>query len=146
MTNNQHSSDSGLASTQANAAALSPADDVPQQDGMRTVQSMPTSAASKQLRTVDLLMLAVGTFTLGVDGFVLAGLLPHVASDLHVSISTAGQLTTLFALVYAVGSPVIAALTGSWDRKTLLAGGMAVFIVGIVLQALGQNFLTVAGA
>lgn len=96
------------------------------------------------LRTADLLILAVGTFTLGVDGFVLSGLLPQVSADLHVSVGTAGQLTTLFAVVYAVGSPVIAALTGDWDRRTLLAGGMAVFVAGVLLQATGPSFPVVA--
>ena len=52
----------------------------------------------------SLFILAIGTFTLGVNGFVLSGLLPQVATSLHVLASTAGQLTTLFALVYAVGS------------------------------------------
>lgn len=96
------------------------------------------------LRTIDLLVLSVGTFTLGVDGFVLAGLLPQVSASLHVSPSTAGQLTTLFALVYAVGSPVIAALAGNWDRRRLLAAGMAVFMVGVAIQAIGQSFTAVA--
>jgi DHA1 family inner membrane transport protein len=100
--------------------------------------------ATRHLRFVDLLILATGTFTLGVDGLVLSGLLPQVASDLHVSLSAAGQLTTLFAIVYAIGSPVISALTGDWDRRTLLAAGMAVFIVGMVLQASGPVFLVVA--
>ncbi len=145
----------GLASAPARPAAARPADGAPRQhadqsaaaggDRARTVRDMPSRSASQRLGTAGLLILAVGTFTLGVDGFVLAGLLPQVSSDLHVSVSTAGQLTTVFALVYAVGSPVIAALTGSWDRRALLAGGMAVFIVGIVLQATGPNFLTVAG-
>ncbi|MFI1912275.1 MFS transporter [Nocardia sp. NPDC020380] len=93
---------------------------------------------------VDLLILAIGTFTLGVDGYVVSGLLPEVSADLHVSVSTAGQLTSLFALVYAIGSPIIAALTGNWDRRVLLAGGMAVFIVGMVLQASGPDFPIVA--
>ena len=67
------------------------------------VMAEPT--AMRTLRTTDLLILSIGTFTLGVDGFVLSGLLPQVAVSLHVSASTAGQLTTLFALVYAAGSP-----------------------------------------
>jgi DHA1 family inner membrane transport protein len=86
------------------------------------VTAEPT--ATRMLRPVDLLILSIGTFTLGVDGFVLSGLLPQVAASLHVSASTAGQLTTLFALVYAVGSPVIAAAAGAWDRRALLAAGL----------------------
>jgi len=100
--------------------------------------------ASRLLRPVDLLILSTGTFTLGVDGFVLSGLLPQVAASLHVSASTAGQLTTLFALVYAVSSPVIAALAGAWDRRKLLAAGLAVFIAGMVVQAAGPDFAAVA--
>ncbi len=41
-------------------------------------------AATRMLRTTDLLILSIGTFTLGVDGFVLSGLLPQVAASLHV--------------------------------------------------------------
>lgn len=100
-------------------------------------------AMARRLRTTDLLILSVGTFTLGVDGFVLSGLLPQVASSLHVSPSTAGQLTTLFALVYALGSPVIAAVAGNWDRRALLAVGMTVFIAGIIVQATGPDFAAV---
>jgi DHA1 family inner membrane transport protein len=102
------------------------------------------SAAPRLLRTTDLLILSIGTFTLGVDGFVLSGLLPQVAASLHVSASTAGQLTTLFALVYAVSSPVIAALAGAWDRRALLAAGLAVFTAGMVVQATGPDFAAVA--
>lgn len=93
-----------------------------------------------------LLVLAVGTFTVGTDGFVLNGLLPVIAADLHVTESIAGQLTTVFALTYAVASPLIAAFTGSWDRRWVLAGGMALFTVGMAGQALGTSFAVVAAA
>jgi DHA1 family inner membrane transport protein len=101
-------------------------------------------AAPRTLRTADLLMLSIGTFTLGVDGFVLSGLLPQVAASLHVTVAAAGQLTTLFALVYAVGSPVIAAAAGAWDRRELLTAGMGVFVAGMIVQATGPDFAAVA--
>lgn len=75
-----------------------------------------------------LIILAVGTFVLGVDGFVLPGLLPDVARDLSVSVATAGQLTTAFAVAYAVGSPIIATLTGRLDRRVVISIGMAIFL------------------
>lgn len=117
---------------------------------MNTARTQPSATttpgppATGGLRTVALLVLSIGTFTLGVDGFVLSGLLPQVADSLHVSASTAGQLTTLFALVYAAGSPVIAALAGNWDRRVLLATGMVVFIAGVIMQATGPTFAAVA--
>jgi DHA1 family inner membrane transport protein len=94
----------------------------------------------------NLLVLAVGVFTVGTDLFVLNGLLPTIARDLHVTESTAGQLTTVFAVTYAVGSPLIAAFTGSWDRRLLLGGGMVVFVAGMVGQAVGATFLALAVA
>ncbi|WP_405493011.1 MFS transporter [Nocardia sp. NBC_00511] len=112
--------------------------------GMRTEPGTRSEPSAKNLTVVDLVILAVGAFTLGVDGYVLSGLLPEVAADLRVSVGTAGQLTALFAIAYAVGSPIIATCTGSWDRRILLAGGMIVFTVGTVLQAAGPDFATVA--
>jgi len=94
--------------------------------------------------TLHLIVLSADTFTLGIDGFVLSGLLPQVSPSLHVSVSTAGQLTTLFAIVYALGSPVIAAIAGNWDRRALLAIGMSVFMAGITIQAIGASFAVVA--
>jgi MFS transporter, DHA1 family, inner membrane transport protein len=111
-------------------------------DAAQAVTAEP--AAPRTLRTADLLMLSIGTFTLGVDGFVLSGLLPQVAASLHVTVAAAGQLTTLFALVYAVGSPVIAAAAGTWDRRVLLTGGMGVFVAGMIVQATGPDFGAVA--
>lgn len=115
---------------------------------MTSATAPPTTASSSptagRLRIADLVILSVGTFTLGVDGFVLSGLLPQVAGSLHVSASTAGQLTTLFALVYAVGSPIIATVAGNWDRRALLAAGMTVFLGGVAVQAVGTTFAEVA--
>jgi MFS transporter, DHA1 family, inner membrane transport protein len=94
-------------------------------DTAQRVTVKAVQGAPRALGTGGLPILSIGTFTLGVDGFVLSGLLPQVAASLHVSASTARQLTTLFALVYAVCSPVIAAAAGAWDRRVLLTAGMA---------------------
>ncbi|HWC79491.1 MAG TPA: MFS transporter [Pseudonocardiaceae bacterium] len=97
------------------------------------------------LRGWHLAVLAGGTFTLGMDGFVLPGLLPEIARSLSVPVAVAGQLTTIFAVTYAIGSPVIATLTGRWDRRVLLGGGLALFLLGMVAQALGASFAVVVG-
>jgi predicted MFS family arabinose efflux permease len=90
--------------------------------------------------TLWLALLAVGTFVLGVDAFVLPGLLPSVARDLNVSVASAGQLTTAFAVTYAISSPVIAAATGAADRRAVLVGGMAAFLLAMIAQATGPTF------
>lgn len=98
---------------------------------------------SNDLPTWRLVVLAVGTFVLGVDGFVLPGLLPDVARSLSVSVATAGQLGAAFAVAYAIGSPVVATVTGRVDRRTVIAVGMGVFLVGMVMQAAGGTYLVV---
>lgn len=77
--------------------------------------------------------LALGTFAVGTESFMIAGLLPGMAKDLDVSVATAGQLVTVFALAYALSSPVLAALTGNLNRRRLLIGAMALFAVANLL-------------
>lgn len=101
------------------------------------------SNSRNETSTLQLSLLAAGTFVLGTDGFVLPGLLPAVARDLGVGVATAGQLTTVFAIVYAISSPLIATVTGRLDRRFVLAGGMAVFLAGMVAQATGPTFVVV---
>ena len=92
------------------------------------------NAYTRNLRMPELLVLALGAFTHGVDRHLLTGLMPQVSTDLHVSASTFGPSTALFAAVFAVASPIIAALTESWERRLLLGVSMAMFLAGILLQ------------
>ena len=88
-----------------------------------------------------LLVLALGTFAIGTGSFVFAGLLGDVAEDLSVSVPTAGQLITLYAIVYAVGSPVLVTITSQVGRKRLLIVSLAAFTAAnaaaVVLSSFG---------
>jgi predicted MFS family arabinose efflux permease len=75
-------------------------------------------------------VLAACTFAVGVDSFVIAGILPGIASSTGVGIATAGQLVTAYALAYAVLTPVMATLTAGWDRRRVLLTGLAIFVAG----------------
>lgn len=86
-----------------------------------------------------LLALAAGMFAVGTDSFVVAGILPQVAKSLDVSISAAGQMVTVYALSYALLSPVIAAVASHWPRKRLLLAGMAIFIAGNAITAMAPT-------
>jgi predicted MFS family arabinose efflux permease len=86
-----------------------------------------------------LLALAAGMFAVGTDSFVVAGILPQVANSLNVSVSVAGQMVTVYALSYALLSPLIAAFAAHWPRKHLLLAGLAVFIVGNMITALAPT-------
>ncbi|KAB8190680.1 MFS transporter [Nonomuraea phyllanthi] len=84
--------------------------------------------------------LAVGNFAIGTGMFVTAGLLAPISADLGISSSAAGQLMTVFALAYAVLSPLLAALTARLSRRNLLLIAMSVFVLGNLLTALAPTY------
>jgi predicted MFS family arabinose efflux permease len=86
-----------------------------------------------------LIVLAAGMFAIGTDSFVVAGILPQISKSLGVSIGVAGQMVTLYALSYALLSPVIAATAAHWPRKRLLLAGLAVFVVGNLITAIAPT-------
>jgi predicted MFS family arabinose efflux permease len=90
--------------------------------------------------TSRLYPLAVGNFAIGTGMFVTAGLLPPISKDLGISSSAAGQLMTVFALAYAVLSPVLAAMTARLSRRTVLLVALGVFVLGNVLTALAPTY------
>lgn len=77
-------------------------------------------------------MLALGNFAVGTGSFVLAGLLGFVAEDLAVSVGAAGQLITAYAIVYAIGSPILVTATSNVPRRPLLLVSLAVFVLANV--------------
>jgi MFS transporter, DHA1 family, inner membrane transport protein len=87
-----------------------------------------------------LLVLALGMFALGTDSFVVAGVLPEIADSFGVSIGAAGQMTTVYAVTYALLAPIIAALAAHMARKRLLLGGLAVFVVANLGTAIAPTF------
>jgi DHA1 family inner membrane transport protein len=88
---------------------------------------------------VALLALAIAAFGIGTTEFVMMGLLPEVASTLHVSISEAGEYISTYALGVVVGAPLLTAAGMRFRRKTMLLGTMGLFVIGNSLCALAPN-------
>lgn len=87
-----------------------------------------------------LLALAVGAFGIGTTEFVMMGLLPNVADDLHISIPTAGHLVSAYALGVVIGAPLLAAVTARLTRRKVLIGLMALFVLGNALSGLAPGY------
>lgn len=91
-------------------------------------------------------VLSLGTFATGTDAFLTTGVLPRLTGDLHISAGRAGQLVTVFAWVYGLGSPILMTLTGRIARKRLLVGAIALFglcnLAVLVLDSFGSLLLT----
>lgn len=82
-----------------------------------------------------LLALAISAYAIGTTEFISVGLLPLIAENLHISVTTAGLTVTLYALGVTFGAPVLTSLTTRMSRKSLLIAIMVVFIVGNSLAA-----------
>jgi len=93
-----------------------------------------------------LLALAIGAFGIGTTEFVIVGLLPDIATDLAVTIPTAGLLISGYALSVVIGAPLMTLAGSRLPRKTMLVGLMSVFILGNVLCAVAGSYpLLMAG-
>lgn len=93
-----------------------------------------------------LIWLAIAGFSTGIDGYVLAGLLPTIAADLRVTDALAGQLVSVFALTSALAAPILGAATSGWERRRTIAAALTVFIIGnIVVAAAPWYAIALAG-
>ncbi|MCA1369445.1 MFS transporter [Bradyrhizobium sp. BRP14] len=84
--------------------------------------------------------LTIAAYAIGTTEFVIVGLLPTVAADLDITLPLAGLIVSVYALGVTFGAPILTALTGRIERKPLLLGLMALFVVGNTAAALSPNY------
>jgi DHA1 family inner membrane transport protein len=114
----------------------------------RFTEAKAAEAAPRRAGRFDgrILLLALGTFAVGTDVFVIAGILPQIARDLSVSVEAAGQMVTVYALTYALGSPLLAAVTVRWRRERIIAVALAGFALADAICALAPSFAVLMAA
>lgn len=84
----------------------------------------------------------LGVFGVGTIEYLIAGVLPQIASDVAVSEATAGLLVTVYALTVVVGGPALTIFTSRVKRiPPLIIGLMTLFITGNVLTSVAHNFI-----
>ncbi|GAA3407526.1 MFS transporter [Paenibacillus hodogayensis] len=90
---------------------------------------------------VALFSLAVSAFAIGTTEFVIVGLLQEVAADLGITVTKAGTLISWYAVAIAIGTPIVAVLTGRFPKKGYLVFLMLVFTAGNALSAIAPSYL-----
>lgn len=93
-----------------------------------------------------LLPLTLGSFALGLDAYVIGGILPVIGHSLHTSSFAVGQLVTAFTLSYGLISPLLATMVVGRPARTVLLGALAVFTLGNLLSAISASFLLLLGS
>jgi DHA1 family inner membrane transport protein len=110
---------------------------------MNVSYTLQEKKAANESFPISLFSLTAGAFAIGMTEFVIMGILPNVAEDLHVSIPQAGQLITSYALGVAIGGPILALATHKLQQKMLLCLLMLLFILGNVLAMIAPNYTMV---
>src|SRR5690625_655422 len=85
-------------------------------------------------------ILAISTVIVGLVELIVGGILPVIAKDLGVSIAAAGQLITIFAIVFAISGPVLLSVTARVERKRLYILSLIVFLLGNLFTYMSPNF------
>lgn len=85
-------------------------------------------------------ILALVSFLVGTSEYIISGILDQIAQTLGVSVAAAGQLITVFSLTYAIGTPILMAITAQLDRRKLLLYALGLFILANVLSFVLPGF------
>ncbi|MEV4094210.1 MFS transporter [Streptosporangium saharense] len=85
-------------------------------------------------------LLAFSLFAMGSAEFLLAGVLPAIADDLRITLSSAGALISAFAVGVVVGGPPLAIMTLRWPRRTTLVVTQVLFAVSVAVGLLTDSY------
>ncbi|MGO4699298.1 MFS transporter [Paenibacillus sp. 2TAB26] len=85
-------------------------------------------------------VLALISFLVGTSNYIVSGILDRIAETLGTSVAAAGQLITVYSLAYAVGTPILMALTAKMDRLKLLLYSLGLFIAANLLTFILSGF------
>ena len=102
----------------------------------RALQASPTARHF----TLAVLSLAMGGFAIGTTEFVTMGLLPQIADGVSISIPTAGNVISAYAVGVVIGAPVLAFLGARLPRRGLLVALMVAYAVGNAASALATSY------
>jgi DHA1 family inner membrane transport protein len=114
---------------------------------MSTVKPIPSAAAARPAATgstASIAILAIAAFVIVTTEFLIVGLLPALARDLSISVATAGQLVTLFAVVVMLAGPFLTAWLANVNRKRLFIAILVLFAASNGLAAIASNIWVLA--
>lgn len=107
---------------------------------MTTDVGPKAATATKQSFDRRIWFLALGTFALGTDSFVVSGVLNQIARDLAIDLDAAGNVVSSYSLAYGLSAPFLAALAGRFRKDRVLMIAMALFSTANGLCAIAPSY------
>ena len=109
--------------------------------GMRTeAESGKVRIDKERFFNLPVVILIASSFMLGMNEFIVVGILPDIAADLKISEVTVGNLVSLFAFVYAPVTPLGSALSARFPRFATHLTLIGIFLAGNILCAFAPNY------
>ncbi|NNE24571.1 MAG: MFS transporter [Rhizobiales bacterium] len=87
-------------------------------------------------------ILSASNFVIGMGAFIVIGLLNPIAEDLALTTAGAGWIMTIYALAYAVLSPLLISMSGHIGRRRVLAAGLGLFALANGLASIAPDDVT----
>lgn len=112
------------------------------QNAVSTPSPLAASATAPSGSLSKVYFLALGTFAIGTEGFMIAPLLPTIAHDLKMSLSATAMLVVVFTLVMSLSSPITTVLTARLPRRNTLLVALTLFTAGNFVAAFSASFAT----
>lgn len=85
--------------------------------------------------------LVIAVLAVGVDTYIVVGILPEIARDLRESIAAAGLIASAYALPTALLAPVFGPLSDRRGRRTALLVGLAIFVASAAACVVAPSLL-----
>lgn len=106
------------------------------------VEAVPihcTDAKGRRNCNLTLMSLALGSFCIGTSEFASMGIIQLFSADLGISIPEATNAVTAYAFGVIIGAPLVTLAAARLNRRALLLGLMALFVLGNLLSALAGS-------
>ncbi|WP_281222990.1 MFS transporter [Photobacterium sanguinicancri] len=94
----------------------------------------------KEKMPLQVWILTLAAFAIGTAEFVIAGLLPQIATSLSITEGQAGYLISAYALAIVFGGPILTIYLARFNKKAVLASLMVLFILGNAMSAFAPNY------
>ncbi|MBA8826234.1 putative MFS family arabinose efflux permease [Saccharopolyspora lacisalsi] len=103
--------------------------------------NLPGVATTPMRAWLAVIAIGLGTFSLVTTETLPVGLLPLIGNGVGVSVGVAGFLVTGYAAFATLTAAPFTTLTGRLDRRWLMIGLLALFVLGNVLAAASPSYV-----
>lgn len=103
-----------------------------------TTNEAPIDTPPSRREWLALAVLSIGLGVIVLDGTIVGVALPDIIADLHLDLTDAQWVNSLYAVVLAALLLSTGKLADRWGRKNLFLAGIVVFVGGSILAAMAD--------